>query len=62
MFARWQTSGKRLKEEFKKITSDKTTVKDENAVWLPQDGAMEITIEHNWHTSIPVCQMKYAQL
>ena len=30
-FARWQTSGKRVKEEFKKIMSDKTTVKDENA-------------------------------
>ena len=30
-FARWKTSGKRVKEEFKKITSDKTTVKEENA-------------------------------
>ena len=31
VFARWQTSDKRLKEEFKKITSNKTTIKDENA-------------------------------
>ena len=28
VLTRWQTSGKRLKEEFKKITSDKTMVKD----------------------------------
>ena len=31
VFTRWQTSGKRLKGEFKKITSDETTIKDENA-------------------------------
>ena len=31
VFTRWQISGKRLKEEFKKITSDETTIKDENA-------------------------------
>ena len=31
VFARWQISGKRLKEEFKKITSDETMIKDENA-------------------------------
>ena len=28
---RWKTSGKRVKEEFKKITSDETMVKEENA-------------------------------
>ena len=31
VFARWQCSGKRLKEDFKRITSDETTIKDENA-------------------------------
>ena len=31
VFARWQTSGKRLKEDFKRITSDGTMIKDENA-------------------------------
>ena len=31
MFTRWQTSGKRLKGEFKKIMSDETTIKVENA-------------------------------
>ena len=30
-FTRWKTSGKRVKEEFKKITSDKTMVKEEDA-------------------------------
>ena len=30
-FARWKVAGKRLKEVFKKATSDKTQVKDENA-------------------------------
>ena len=30
-FARWKVSGKRLKEVFKKATSDETQVKDENA-------------------------------
>ena len=31
MFTRWHTSGKRLKEDFKRITLDETTIKDENA-------------------------------
>ena len=31
VFARWHTSGKRLKEDFKRIMSDYTTIKDENA-------------------------------
>merc|ERR1711867_286657 len=31
VFARWQCSGKKLKEEFKRITSVETMVKDENA-------------------------------
>ena len=31
VFTRWQTSGKRLKGEFKKITSDETVIKDENS-------------------------------
>ena len=31
VFTRWQTSGKRLKEDFKRITSDETMIKDENA-------------------------------
>ena len=31
VFTRWQCSGKKLKEDFKRITSDETTIKDENA-------------------------------
>ena len=31
VFSRWQCSSKRLKEDFKRITSDETTIKDENA-------------------------------
>ena len=31
VFARWQTSGKRLKEDFKRIMLDETMIKDENA-------------------------------
>ena len=31
VFTRWKVSGKRLKEEFKKITSNETTIKDKNA-------------------------------
>ena len=31
VFTRWQSSGKRLKEDFRRITSDETMIKDENA-------------------------------
>ena len=31
VFARWQTSGKRLKEDFKRIMLDETAIKDKNA-------------------------------
>ena len=40
VFARWQISGKRLKEEFKKITSDETTIKDENAEEPREEGGV----------------------
>ena len=41
-FARWKTSGKRVKEEFKKITSDETAVKEEDAE-EPRDRAVRRT-------------------
>ena len=31
VFARWQCSGKKLREDFNRIMSDETTIKDENA-------------------------------
>ena len=31
VFTRWHTYGKRLKEDFKRIMSDETAIKDENA-------------------------------
>ena len=40
VFARWQISGKRLKEEFKKITSDEMTIKDENAEEPREEGGV----------------------
>ena len=39
---RWKTSGKRVKEEFKKITSNETAVKEED-VEEPRDRAVRRT-------------------
>ena len=36
-FTRWKASGKRVKEEFKKITSNETTVKEEDAEGTRED-------------------------
>ena len=40
MFARWKVSGKRLREVFTKVTSNKTTVKDENVEDPREEGGV----------------------